>query len=224
MKTIITLLGLFVSLNLVIAQDPASVHGMLLFGSQKTYLSHLPMFHSPHDYQAILEVELDQKAQMLYFADQKDHPNTYYTIVPPRFVLPEVIQNKKAFTAKLFRGHFEREGEHIGNAVNIQISKVIYFKKLHPAPHTVAMDQYLIFGSQSESFAAHSIQGAPNFDQILKVGALPECGSGTCFAKTVSSGSDPLKSPGMTRIILNGKCVVLNLLKQIYLEFDDLKH
>lgn len=224
MKYLVTLIGLIVSLNSVMAQDPASVHGMLLFGSQKTYLSHLPMFHSPHDYQAIMEVELDQKAQMLYFADQKDHPNTYYTIVPPRFVLPEVIQNKKSFTAQIYRGHFERDGEHIGNAVNIQISKVIYFKKLHPAPHTVSMDQYLIFGSQSESFAAHFIQGAPNFDQILKVGALPECAGTTCFAKSVSGGSQPLKTSGSTRIILNGKCIVLNIQKQIYLEFDDLKH
>lgn len=28
-----------------------SVHGMLIFGKEKIYASHLPMFHPPHDYQ-----------------------------------------------------------------------------------------------------------------------------------------------------------------------------
>jgi hypothetical protein len=38
------------------AQDQPAVHGMLLVGEETLYLSHLPMFHSPHNYQVILEV------------------------------------------------------------------------------------------------------------------------------------------------------------------------
>jgi hypothetical protein len=35
------------------------VHGMLLFGADTLYLSHLPMFMRPHNYQVILEVVVD---------------------------------------------------------------------------------------------------------------------------------------------------------------------
>ncbi len=38
----------------------AANHGMLLFGEQAAYLSHLPMFGSPHNYQAIFEVTLSK--------------------------------------------------------------------------------------------------------------------------------------------------------------------
>src|SRR3954468_23208955 len=36
------------------------VHGMLLFGSGPVYLSHLPMFGTPHNFQVILEVTFDE--------------------------------------------------------------------------------------------------------------------------------------------------------------------
>ena len=38
--------------------DPPAIHGMLMVGTQTIFLSHLPMFHRPHDYQVILEVGL----------------------------------------------------------------------------------------------------------------------------------------------------------------------
>ena len=41
------------------ATDKTSVHGMLIFGKEKIYASHLPLFHPPHDYQIILELELN---------------------------------------------------------------------------------------------------------------------------------------------------------------------
>jgi hypothetical protein len=39
--------------------DAPAVHGMVLFGGkQAAYVSHLPMFHAPHDRQLILKVAL----------------------------------------------------------------------------------------------------------------------------------------------------------------------
>mgnify|MGYP003693773227 CR=1 FL=1 len=37
-------------------------HGMLLFGDETLYLSHLPMFMSPHNFQVILAVTLNDEA------------------------------------------------------------------------------------------------------------------------------------------------------------------
>lgn len=89
--------------------DSPSVHGMLIFGQQKTYLSHLPMFHSPHDYQAIFEVNLSDEAKTLYREDQKSHPEeTVYTWVPERFDLSTWPRSRRPILATLYRGHFER--------------------------------------------------------------------------------------------------------------------
>src|SRR5258706_108638 len=38
--------------------DAPSVHGMLIVGESTVFLSHLPMFHPPHDYQLILNAKL----------------------------------------------------------------------------------------------------------------------------------------------------------------------
>ena len=55
---ILGLLGLLVSGSMANADVPTT-HGMLLFGNETVYASHLPMFHSPHDYQLILELDLE---------------------------------------------------------------------------------------------------------------------------------------------------------------------
>jgi hypothetical protein len=39
-------------------QERPGFHGMVLVGRRSAYLSHLPMFHSPQDYQAVFEVSL----------------------------------------------------------------------------------------------------------------------------------------------------------------------
>lgn len=41
-------------------EEAPAFHGMALFGEQTAYLSHLPMFSPPHDYQAIFQVTLSK--------------------------------------------------------------------------------------------------------------------------------------------------------------------
>jgi len=50
---------------------------MVLFGHRRAYLPHLPMFHSPHDYQAVFEVSLTvggTDALPMYVQDRIDNP------------------------------------------------------------------------------------------------------------------------------------------------------
>lgn len=57
--------------------EKPNFHGMVLIGEERAYLSHLPMFHSPHDYQAVFEVTLtsDQADVMpAYRRDRIDNP------------------------------------------------------------------------------------------------------------------------------------------------------
>src|SRR4051812_24637670 len=106
MRAFITVISLVLSSTLF-AADPPSTHGMLIFGRGTTYLSHLPMFHRPHDYQAIVEAELTASDKRLFLADAAEHPDQYYTLLPERFVLPEKILHLGSFKATIFRGHFE---------------------------------------------------------------------------------------------------------------------
>src|SRR6267154_647036 len=118
------------------ANKPA-VHGMVIFGHHKLYGSHLPLFHAPHDYQIILELELSKEDAQRFMADQRQHPEiTTYTIEPEKFMLEEMVASSGSFKANLYRGHFERGGVKIFDSLKVKIASVIYFKKFdHREPH-----------------------------------------------------------------------------------------
>src|SRR5262249_32526344 len=95
------------------AQDGASVHGMLVVGEQTVFLSHLPLFHPPHNYQVILEATFSKPGsdpQTDYFNDRKRTGTKIYTIEPDPFVLPRLAAGDplRSFKANVYRGHFER--------------------------------------------------------------------------------------------------------------------
>ncbi len=151
------------------AMDHASIHGMLVVGKSHIYLSHLPMFHSPHDYQVILDVKLSEAAQKAYLESLAQSDETVYTLVPEAFVLPDMVAHPHAFSAQLFKGHFERGGTVIADHVQVDIQKVIYFKKFDPSESQPVTAAYLLFGNSEEQFLAHQISAAPDFDQVSKV-------------------------------------------------------
>lgn len=152
--------------------DSPSVHGMLMVGRSKIYLSHLPMFHSPHDYQVILEVELSTEAKKTYLDSLGASAETVYTLVPETFVLPEMISSPRPFKASLFKGHFERGGHEIAKRVEVQIKKVVFFAKFDPTATHHANATYLVFGHATEQFLAHVITSKPDFDHLVEVKVL----------------------------------------------------
>src|SRR5438067_1861348 len=99
-------------------EDQADFHGMLLFGDGTAYLSHLPMFMSPHNYQAIFEVKLTKPGSDPFAEYAKDRAKTHtrmYSFTPsePNFVLTELISTTAAQPSRntilgtIVRGHFE---------------------------------------------------------------------------------------------------------------------
>src|SRR4051812_40110713 len=97
---------------------PAATHGMLIFGKSQIYLSPLPMFHRPHDYQAIFHVSLPVDVEAAFVEDERQHPEqTVYTLVPQAFSLPELAVRPFPFQATIYRGHFERGGTPILSGV-----------------------------------------------------------------------------------------------------------
>lgn len=152
--------------------DRPGVHGMMLMGNEIVYASHLPMFHSPHDYQIILRLKLAQEDQRLYQADKKIHPDeTVYTLEPERFILPAMIVNPKKFKASIYRGHFERGGIKIIEDMEVEIVERLYYKQFEGKEQRPKNKQYLLFGNAKEMFMAHLISVAPDFDEIVQVEA-----------------------------------------------------
>lgn len=151
--------------------DQPGVHGMLLFGNKSTYVSHLPMFHSPHDYQLLLKVSLrDQQGSKTVEAYEEAKKNTseYFTFVPQVMDLTELISGAKTnFSAVIYKGHFERGGQSLGIA-EFHVEKLVFSNKLKAQASPIE-NSYFVFGEMGEYFAAHLIQAKPSYDAILGV-------------------------------------------------------
>jgi hypothetical protein len=167
------------------AEDHASVHGMAIVGEQTVFLSHLPLFGSPHDYQVILEATFARPGsdpQSDYFNDRKRSREKTYTLEPASFVLPRLAaaQPLRSFKANVYRGRFEElarksqralDAGRIARDVDVNVTRVVHFRKFDPKAAKPAQLEYLLFGKGDELFLAHLIIDPPDFDQILSVKA-----------------------------------------------------
>ncbi len=178
--------------------DQVGTHNMLVVGEQSVYLSHLPMFDgfnrrrteftSPHRYQVILEATFSDGASDLtetYKADRASHADEkMYSINPALFVLPDLNPAGKALKSfrgnTVYRGHLERENTPIigfmesgepprGGVFDVNVSRVVHFRKFQPAAPKPAQLQYILFGKGPEIFLAHFISAPPDFDQVIGV-------------------------------------------------------
>ena len=252
MKSLITsLTALIVSTVATVATvalaDPPATHGMLLFGTHATYASHLPMFHSPHDYQLVLKLNLKEIARtntLKTYAGALKQGETLFTLVPEIMDLTKVIDGtKKTFAASIFLGHFERGGKNLG-PVDVEVDSIVYSKKLDGnQPPLPFEESYLVFGEKGEYFAAHLIKEKPNFDAIVSVTQPQElithsCRTRVCGDPEVLPVDDSLLPLEITHVTLDEKVQVpqvgsvigslrsshADVLNVIYVEKGDLSH
>jgi hypothetical protein len=214
------------------APDKPSVHGMLFFGGVKSpaiYISHLPIFHTPHDYQVLAEIEIPDAVRSAYRKSLKANPRqTVYTLVPEVFVLPEMLANPRPFKAELYAGHFERGGKAISEKFTVNFKRILYQKKFDPQEKRSETASYLVFGDASAQYAAHLITAKPDFDQILTLKNVPiraevfkTHGYTLC---TFQQKNIPLKSGNFTaESTVEPTKMLLKVDKSLYLEFDDLQ-
>ena len=171
--------------------DGESVHGMLIVGQQTVFLSHLPIFGAPHDYQVIVEAAFARPGsdpQTDYFNDRKRTQSKIYTLEPEPFVLSRLASSPplRSFKANVYRGHFERfptrrakEAARIGQNVDVNVTRVIHFRKFEPTAAKPNHLEYLLFGTGDEFYMAHLITRPPDFDHVLSVKVLdPQAAAG----------------------------------------------
>lgn len=231
MKTFIILITIFLA-QLTYGQhhhrDAAATHGMFFFGTEKIYLSHLPMFHNPHDYQVLFEVEIPEKAKKTYLESLKNYPQeTMYTLVPEDFVLPEIAQTPRPFSAQLYFGHFERGGTPLTDTIKIDIKKVLYFQKFDPAAKHPELAQYILIGNQKEQFLIHKITAKPDFDSIAQTELKTELLLTMNYVLLGTSVPNNRPLEFMKQIqgkVLNGtnQTILFSANRGLYTEFGDL--
>ncbi len=209
-----------------VANDKPAVHGMVIFGKEKVYAYHLPMFHSPHNYQVILEIQFDKQTMLDLRRDQELNPeHATYTIEPEKFVLPEMISQPRPFKVNIYRGHFERGGVKVFSEVTTQIVEVLYANMLDPLAEKSETLKYLLFGNSREQYAVHLLTNKPDFDQLLRVSFDPSLVGNSKYI-LVDFPSLENRVPGVSGNALNAfmtdRPIKMIFLKQIYLEFDDL--
>ena len=156
-------------------------HNMLVVGETDIFLSHLPMFMTPHNVQLILEATFANThngVDEIYFKDRQSHRKTrIYTLEPEVLEVESLFAPgpdkplRRAFAGTVFRGHLERGGQPIDTLTNIQVNikKVVYSQVFGPGLSKSEHLEYILFGKEPEFFLAHVIAGPPDFDQVLSV-------------------------------------------------------
>lgn len=196
-----------------------AVHGMLVFGKEKIYLSHLPMFHHPHDYQIILEASFPEQVKGIYKRSKDFTPNLIHTLVPEPFGLKNL---PSAFKADLYLGHFERGGRPIATKVQVKVEKVLFYKKFDPFGTKPERGAYLLLGNAKEQFLIHEIFSAPDFDQVLEVSAPIR--QELAKVRLFTTNQEPLPDSGLLTAETEADEIEVEIKKSFYLETGELSH
>lgn len=164
--------------------DTTGIHGMLVFGDDPIFMSHLPMFSMPeHCFQVLLRTGLAPQAEAAYRDSLREANGVLHTFEPRPFPLaeldPQADSNRDSMAGTLVRGHFERGGTALATEVQAQIDAVVAFRPLDPhAEHDTGRPlAYLCFGSPDRPWLAHRITARPDFDQVLHARLAPATGS-----------------------------------------------
>jgi hypothetical protein len=213
------------------APDPSmGEHGMLLFGGRDgLFLSHLPMFHRPHDTQVVLQVHLSDRRHDETLRRELAARPEVWTVVPERFELdrlaPEASQPLRAFRADVVQGHFERGGKTIYRGDDVVVDRVVFDHRLLPTGGPGATLAYRVVDAgpmAREHFLVHWIATRPDADHVVRVitpahAALPvqvELARGPALAATPAALQRALREAGAASARVD---------RTIYLETGDLE-
>ncbi|MFC9894749.1 hypothetical protein ACFVMC_13755 [Nocardia sp. NPDC127579] len=154
--------------------ETTSSHAMLVFGTGvDCYLSNLARFSPPHNAQAVLAVELDDRGRRALGADRRRGYDGLHTFVPEEFAPAELADgSRKSLRGTLFRGHVRRASSAPVAEVAADIRQVVYFHELAPRRAPTALT-HLVFGAPGRLYVAHRIGARPSFDQIVAARLVP---------------------------------------------------
>jgi hypothetical protein len=199
----LALIPLIASWNTASA-DPVATHGMLLFGKNQSYISHLPMLHGVHAAQFVAEVKLGEIPRfstpvLEKYQELLSQGKSLFTLLPSPFDLSRLMEGEIAsFSAMLFDGHFEQGGQEIG-LIDIDISQTLFSQKIS-THNGQGLKSFLLFGSQGEYFAVNLIPNGSAMDQVLEVDSLEKFDHVQCETRTCRS---PVQDSHLPQLVVD---------------------
>ena len=138
-------------------------HGMVLIyhPEEGFFASHLPLYSTPHNYQIIYQVKLEEPQKYIDMIGKG-----MVTLLPSNFDLKRLISGESfAINTKIFQGHFERGGE-VKFSTDMTFVKPILIEKVSATFTSSKATFYQAVISDQHAIFAHKIQQAPSFDAI----------------------------------------------------------
>lgn len=150
-----------------------SQHGFILLGKEQKYLYHLARYNSPHQYMAIFKVNLFDKNN-LPFEPQAENGKLLSALSVDKFVLPQLLQlsdgRVKQFSVDIFNGYLRSDDKiKIHENIKVDVVGVTFFKEIFLDSYRPQDLTYVVFGKPKDYYLAHSIGGAPNYEQVLEI-------------------------------------------------------
>jgi hypothetical protein len=109
----------------------------------------------------------------------------------------------------------------------VTIKKIIYYTKFKTDEARAVKTNFILFGNPKEQFIAHQITNKPDFDQIIQVKTATNFTFESKSYELVTLNKTENSTIGVSgneiEADYNSNPTTLTLLKQLYLEFDDLK-
>jgi hypothetical protein len=157
------------------ATESPAVHGMVVFGKDTLFVSHIPMFMTPHDRQALMQVRLSHAQSNALAVYQKaalssTGAQALITIRPKPFLLTNLLNGKlTSFQADLYKGNFEAGGRVLLSNVTVSVEDILYSTQLSKISTAARQLTYIPVETEGESYLVHQITAPQNFDHIVQI-------------------------------------------------------
>jgi hypothetical protein len=202
---------------LVDQRMPTAYHEFEMFGKDRIYLSHYPMFHAIHAYQVIVRARVEKDGRSVLDMDfyKARSPRYNYRVSPSvpgspherrrdDWILPEYMKTGVSFNADIHWG--PKDQFHLED-VTVTIEDVIFIRRFEDEDEHNAKLTYILFGTPGDYYLAHRIANVPDFDQILSVellaGAVDQQVSHVWVVDKPDSVKDRLRANSSTDGILS---------------------
>ena len=96
-----------------------SKHGMILFGEEKTYISH-KVYKSPHNWQVLLEITLSESVKSRYLDAKKGNPESIFLFVLDSMDISEIAA-QPALAGAIYR--VAKNGEKIELVHDVRVER-----------------------------------------------------------------------------------------------------
>ena len=161
-----------------------SVHGFILMPLDKlgyVWISHKPMFRSPHDFQLVFSAIItDSTVDPLPLPTNITRLNSQWTLEPDEWSLNNFINgNLTSFRTKLYSGDFEQGGTYLCNITVNAIQPFLTVNQLNISEvepyQPIRYISYLLSNASVTTdnhlhlYLLHQIRVQPDFDSIVHV-------------------------------------------------------